>query len=159
MSLTHSTARNSFATNEKSDDQEKLGCEQLSDFPTPPLGYDPPDGGFLAWATVFGCFLVQFCGFGYISSFGVYQDFYTRVYLSNYSPGAISWIGALASFLGTSVSLISGPLYDRGWFYQLVIVGSIFQSLSLFALSFAKPNEFHLVSTPADLVDGPLICG
>jgi hypothetical protein len=51
MSLTQSRVRNSFAANEKSDD---LGCEQISDFPTPSLGYDPPDGSFWAWTTVFG---------------------------------------------------------------------------------------------------------
>ncbi|KAG1843892.1 major facilitator superfamily domain-containing protein [Suillus subluteus] len=114
----------------------------------------PPDGGFRAWGTVFGCFLMQFCGFGYISSFGVYQDYYTRIYLTNYSPSAISlqflisvcvrWIGALTSFLAVNVTLISGPLYDRGWFYRLMIVGSLLQSLSLFALSFTKPGQFYL---------------
>ncbi|KAJ7336085.1 major facilitator superfamily domain-containing protein [Mycena albidolilacea] len=32
-----------------------------------------PEGGFRAWATVAGAFLVRFCGFGYTTSFGVYQ--------------------------------------------------------------------------------------
>jgi MFS family permease len=77
-------------------------------------------------------------------SFGVYQDYYTRIYLTNYPPSAISWIGALTSFLTVNVTLISGPLYDRGWFYRLMIVGSLLQSLSLFALSFAKPGQLYL---------------
>ncbi|KAG2140790.1 MFS general substrate transporter [Suillus cothurnatus] len=77
-------------------------------------------------------------------SFGVYQDYYTRIYLTNYPPSAISWIGALTSFLAVNVTLISGPLYDRGWFYQLMVVGSLLQSLSLFVLSFAKPGQFYL---------------
>ncbi|OAX34607.1 MFS general substrate transporter [Rhizopogon vinicolor AM-OR11-026] len=129
------------ATYEKS---EELGHKQSPESPTP-LESDIPDGGFQAWATVFGCFLIQFCGFGYVLSFGVYQDFYTRIYLTNYPPTAISWIGSLASFLGDSISLISGPLYDRGWFYTLMIVGSSLQSLSLFILSLAKPDQFYLV--------------
>jgi hypothetical protein len=34
---------------------DDLGCgEQLSGSLTPSLEYDPPDGGFQAWATVFG---------------------------------------------------------------------------------------------------------
>ncbi|KAJ7046294.1 hypothetical protein C8F04DRAFT_1063903 [Mycena alexandri] len=41
-----------------------------------------------AWATVLGAFLIQFCGFGYTTSFGVYQDFYVRDYLSQSSPSA-----------------------------------------------------------------------
>ncbi|KAG2152567.1 MFS general substrate transporter [Suillus bovinus] len=104
----------------------------------------PPDGGFQAWGTAAGCFLVQFCSFGYLASFGVYQDYYTRIYMTNQPPSAISWIGALTSFLAVNVALISGPLYDRGWFYRLMIVGSLLQSLSLFALSFAKPGQFYL---------------
>ncbi|KAG1807027.1 major facilitator superfamily domain-containing protein [Suillus subaureus] len=114
----------------------------------------PPDGGVRAWRTVFGCFLMQFCGFGYISSFGVYQDYYTRTYLTNYPPSAISWIGALTSFLVVNVTLISGPLYDRGWFYRLIIVGSLVQSLSLFALSFAKPGQFYLIFMVQGVLSG-----
>ncbi|KAG1767645.1 MFS general substrate transporter [Suillus occidentalis] len=90
------------------------------------------------------CFRM-FCGFGYVLSFGVYQDFYTRVYLVDQTPSAISWIGALTSFMGDSVTLISGPLYDRGWFYHLMIAGSALQSLSLFVLSLAKPGQFYLI--------------
>ncbi|KAG1727501.1 major facilitator superfamily domain-containing protein [Suillus lakei] len=141
---TKSTIHNTFTTNEKLDNQEELGYTQSSDSPTACSGSDPPDGGFQAWATAFGCFLMQFCGFGYISSFGVYQDYYTRIYLANYPPSAISWIGALPPFLAVSVALISGPLYDRGWFYRLMIVGSLLQSLALFALSFTKPGQFYL---------------
>jgi hypothetical protein len=37
--------------------------------------------------------------------------------------------------------------------HHLMIVGSSLQSLSLFALSFAKPGQFYMVSSPADLID------
>jgi hypothetical protein len=40
--------------------------------------------------------------------------------------------------------------------YPLMIVGSLLQSLSLFALSLAKPNQFYLVSSPDDIVDGSI---
>ncbi|KAG1733990.1 major facilitator superfamily domain-containing protein [Suillus lakei] len=149
-----STIHNMFATNEKLDDQEELGRMQSSNSPTACSESDPPDGGFRAWATAFGCFLIQFCGFGYVSSFGVYQDFYTRIYLPNQPPSAISWIGALTSFLADNVTLISGPLYDRGWFYQLMIVGSALQSLSLFTLSLAKPGQFYLIFMVQGVLSG-----
>ncbi|OAX30676.1 hypothetical protein K503DRAFT_806893 [Rhizopogon vinicolor AM-OR11-026] len=64
MFLTQSRVRNVFPTYQKSDHVEELGPKQSSDSPAPSSESDPPDGGFQAWATTFGCFLMQFCGFG-----------------------------------------------------------------------------------------------
>jgi hypothetical protein len=47
-----------------------------------------------------------FCAFGLTNSHGVYQDYYVRVHLSNYSPSTIGWIGSFQVFLGTSGHLI-----------------------------------------------------
>ncbi|KAG1807043.1 major facilitator superfamily domain-containing protein [Suillus subaureus] len=149
-----SATHNTFTTNKKLNDPEELGPIPSSNSQTACSQSGPPDGGFQAWGTVFGCFLMQFCCFGYISSFGVYQDYYTRIYLTNYPPSTISWIGALVSFLADNVTLISGPLYDRGWFYHLVIVGSLLQSLSLFALSFAKPGQFYMIFMVQGVLSG-----
>ncbi|KAG2139240.1 major facilitator superfamily domain-containing protein [Suillus clintonianus] len=172
------TIHDTFTANEKLDDVVELKHTQSSNSTTPHSESDPPDGGFRAWATVFGCFLMQFCGCGYISSFGVYQgtqQLYGQLYpkLTNvlerllhanlYDQSiavcniisecpfireflvsvSVRWIGAMTMFLAIIVALISGPLYDRGWFYRLVIVGSLLQSLSLFALSFTKPGQFY----------------
>ncbi|OAX32489.1 hypothetical protein K503DRAFT_860292 [Rhizopogon vinicolor AM-OR11-026] len=133
MSLTQSrlSVRDVFVTNEKSDGLEELGAKQSLDSPTPSES-DFPDGGLQGWATVFGRFLMQFWGFGYLSSFGVYQV-------------SIRWIGSLAIFLGDGLAFVSGPLYDRGWFYPLIIVGSLLQSLSLFTLSLTKPDQFCFI--------------
>ncbi|KAG1789941.1 major facilitator superfamily domain-containing protein [Suillus plorans] len=154
-----------LVAHEKSNALEELEHVHPSNSSPLPSEYDPPDGGFWAWATVFGCFLIQFCGFGYVSSYGVYQDFYTRIYLANQPPEytytlesvvsvTVRWIGALTSFLADSVTLISGPLYDRGWFYQLMIVGSALQSISLFALSLAKPGQFYLIFIVQGILSG-----
>ncbi|KAJ6551902.1 MFS general substrate transporter [Mycena capillaripes] len=104
-----------------------------------------PDGGVQAWATVAGSFLIMFCGFGYASSFGVYQDFYVRTFLPHSSPSAISWIGSLNIFIVLSGGFISGRLHDRGYFYYLVYGGSFLISLSLFMLSLARPNGYYQV--------------
>ncbi|KAG2120295.1 major facilitator superfamily domain-containing protein [Suillus cothurnatus] len=104
-----------------------------------------PEGGLAAWMTTFGAFLIQVCGFGYTTSFGVYQDFYTQHYLTNETSSAISWIGSLNTFLITAVGVISGSLYDRGYFYHLVIVGSLLQSFSLFMLSLSKPDQYYQI--------------
>ncbi|KAG1843901.1 major facilitator superfamily domain-containing protein [Suillus subluteus] len=149
-----SAIHNTFTTNKKLDDLEELGHVPSSNSQTACSESGPPDGGFRAWRTVFGCFVMQFCAFGYISSFGVYQDYYTRIYLTNYPPSAISWIGALTSFLAVNITLISGPLYDRGWFYYMVIAGSSLQSLSLFVLSFAKPGQFYMIFMVQGILSG-----
>ncbi|OJA21406.1 hypothetical protein AZE42_01920, partial [Rhizopogon vesiculosus] len=104
-----------------------------------------PEGGLTAWTTTFGVFLVQFCGFGYTTSFGVYEDFYNEHYLTNETSSAISWIGSSNTFLFAVASLISGALYDRGYFYHAIITGAILQSFSLFMLSLAKPNQYYQI--------------
>ncbi|KAG8217834.1 major facilitator superfamily domain-containing protein [Butyriboletus roseoflavus] len=104
-----------------------------------------PEGGTAAWCTVIGAALVQFCGFGYTSSFGVYQDFYTLRYLTNESASAISWVGSVNAFLATGFGPISGALYDRGYFYHLLIGGSLLQSFTLFMLSLTQPGRYYQI--------------
>ncbi|OBZ66090.1 Riboflavin transporter MCH5 [Grifola frondosa] len=104
-----------------------------------------PEGGLAGWTTVLGSFLIQFCGFGYSTSFGVYQSFYVREYLTNESPSTISWIGSINAFLVISAGLVAGRLYDRGYFYPILYGGSLLISFSLFMLSLAKPNHFYQI--------------
>ncbi|KXN87184.1 Riboflavin transporter MCH5 [Leucoagaricus sp. SymC.cos] len=104
-----------------------------------------PDGGIRAWSVVLGAFLTQFCTSGYICSFGVFQDYYTRVYLTAYSASAISWIGSIDTFLILAMGLIGGRLYDRGYVMSLLYGGAFLIALSLFILSLAKPNQYAVV--------------
>ncbi|KAG2362146.1 MFS general substrate transporter [Suillus spraguei] len=104
---------------------------------------DFPEGGVTAWGTVLGAFFIQFCGPGYTSSFGVFQDFYTRTYLTNSTPSAIAWIGSVNAFLLMSVGLVSGRLLDRGAFYHLMRIGCLLQCFFLLMLSLAKPNQYY----------------
>ncbi|KAI0829934.1 MFS general substrate transporter [Trametes gibbosa] len=113
--------------------------------PSAPAVDDIPDGGVAAWTTVAGAFLCQMCAFGYTGAFGVYQDYYTRVYLSNESSSAVSWIGSLNAFIMISSGLIAGRLYDRGYFYHLLYGGSLLLSFSLFMLSLAKPQQYYQI--------------
>ncbi|KAF7329536.1 MFS general substrate transporter [Mycena kentingensis (nom. inval.)] len=50
------------------------------------------EGGLSGWLTVLGAFLIQVCGFGYTTAFGVFQDYYVRELLSESSPSAISCV-------------------------------------------------------------------
>ncbi|KAF9235628.1 major facilitator superfamily domain-containing protein [Melanogaster broomeanus] len=118
---------------------------------------EPPEGGLEAWCTVLGCFLAQFCGFGYTNAFGVYQAFYTQNYLASHSSSAISWIGSVATFMVTGIGPVCGPLFDRGYFvdsYHVYISGAILQSFSIFMLSFVKPGNYYQVLLAQGLGSG-----
>ncbi|KIK69480.1 hypothetical protein GYMLUDRAFT_91751 [Collybiopsis luxurians FD-317 M1] len=109
------------------------------------ISEDFPEGGLRAWATVLGAFLLQLCGFGYTASFGVYQDYYTQIYLTKQSSSTISWIGSISTFLTIAGGLPAGKLFDKGYFYYLVIGGAILESFCLFMLSLAKPNQYYQI--------------
>ncbi|KAG6879117.1 hypothetical protein C0992_005094 [Termitomyces sp. T32_za158] len=103
---------------------------------------DIPDGGIRAWSTVAGSWFMMFATFGYLNSFGVYQDFYTREFLSHNQPSKIAlvdyyvecpffrrlpirWIGSLQLAMPFALGLVSGKLFDIGCFRVLVITGSV----------------------------------
>ncbi|TFY54145.1 hypothetical protein EVJ58_g9032 [Rhodofomes roseus] len=108
----------------------------------PPL---PPDGGASAWMTVAGAWLVQFATFGYISSFGVYQDYYTTYYLPAETSSNISWIGSLQLCLMYAPGVFVGRAFDAGYFHHLEILGALLYVFSIFMLSLARPGEYYQV--------------
>ncbi|KIK53750.1 hypothetical protein GYMLUDRAFT_232626 [Collybiopsis luxurians FD-317 M1] len=101
-----------------------------------------PDGGFWAWSTLLGAFLVQFAG-GYIYAFGVFQDFFVTDYLSDFSSSEISWIGSICTLLILSGGTISGTLFDRGYFYPLMYGGCFLGTFCLFMLSLIARQHYY----------------
>ncbi|KAG2359616.1 hypothetical protein BDR07DRAFT_1378578 [Suillus spraguei] len=95
-------------------------CQITKDWDPPSDPQEFPEGGLVGWITAFGSFLVQFCGFGYTASFGVYQDFYAQHYLTNETSSAISWIGSTNAFLQVTI-------------------------FSLFMLSLSKPDQYYQI--------------
>jgi MFS family permease len=61
---------------------------------------------------------------GIVNSFGVYQTYYESGLLFQRSSSDISWIGSLQAFLLLIIGVITGPLYDAGYFRPLVFTGS-----------------------------------
>ncbi|KAL5531046.1 hypothetical protein ACEPAG_3922 [Sanghuangporus baumii] len=104
-----------------------------------------PDGGFSAWATVIGAWLMQFSTFGYINAFGVYQDFYVRTYLGNVSSSNISLIGSTQLLFLLSIGLLTGRAFDRGYFHHLIVIGTALFAFCLFMLSLSKPHQYYQV--------------
>ncbi|TFK41529.1 MFS general substrate transporter [Crucibulum laeve] len=99
------------------------------------------DGGSRAWATVVGGFLVNIATVGYVNSFGVYQDAYTRSHAA--SPSSISWIGSTQIFLLLAMGLPAGKLLDLGYFRQTMLAGSIIYVTSLFMVSLAHHDKYY----------------
>ena len=79
----------------------------------------PPDGGLMAWVQVLGSWCVLFCTFGLVNSFGVYQAYYEAT-LPGTSASAISWVGSIQGSLLLCCGLVSGPLFDAGYFRPLL---------------------------------------
>ncbi|KAF9477156.1 MFS general substrate transporter [Pholiota conissans] len=103
------------------------------------------EGGVTAWLTILGAWLVFFATLGYLYSFGVYQDFYTRFLLSTHTPGKIAWIGSLQLMMPFFLGAISGKLFDAGYFYVLEISGAIVFTVSLFLSSLVQPQSYYQV--------------
>lgn len=61
---------------------------------------------------------------GTVNAFGVFQTYYeTNPYWSA-SPSNISWIGSIQACLLLFVGVISGPIYDAGYFRYLITAGA-----------------------------------
>ncbi|KAF8518899.1 MFS general substrate transporter [Gautieria morchelliformis] len=87
--------------------------------------------------------LALFATFGYTSSFGVYQDLYTRAGTS--SSSNISWIGSVQLFFFVCMGLPAGRLLDKGYFRHCVLAGSIIYVLSIFTLSLASLDHYYQI--------------
>ncbi|KAH7161959.1 hypothetical protein B0J13DRAFT_614645 [Dactylonectria estremocensis] len=71
-----------------------------------------PDGGLAAWLVVFGAWCSSFCSFGWLNSVGVFQDYYERELLPQYSPSTIAWIPSLQIFFMLEMGPIVCKLFD-----------------------------------------------
>ncbi|KAJ3775372.1 major facilitator superfamily domain-containing protein [Lentinula raphanica] len=116
----------------------------LDDEKQPEVSY--PEGGLQAWTTVFAIWLVQFSTFGYTNAYGVFNDYYVRIYMEGkYSSSTVSWVGSTQLWLVMSTGIVTGRLYDLGYFYHLLIGGSITFVFCLFMLSLSQPGQFYQV--------------
>ncbi|KAF5341733.1 hypothetical protein D9611_001313 [Ephemerocybe angulata] len=136
--------------------EESVTSEEVSEEVVAAPAY--PDGGFWAWSTVIGAFLVQYSTFGYINAFGVYQDYYVRVYLTHSSPSDIGWIGGIQIFFNFGLGVIAGRLFDRGYFRYLMTSSILLHAVALFMLSLSHENRYYQVFLTNGVALG-LACG
>ena len=100
---------------------------------TTSLTEPPPNGGLTAWTQVAVGHLLVFNGFGYISSFGIFQAYYATTL--NRSAPDISWVGSIQMFLLFLIGTLSGRAMDAGFFRSLIVSGCVLQLLGIFATS------------------------
>ncbi|KAF9448295.1 MFS general substrate transporter [Macrolepiota fuliginosa MF-IS2] len=111
---------------------------------------DFPDGGLRAWLVVVGAFCNAFATVGYVTSWGVrvidysvipsdtniyaqiFQEYYEKNLLENYSPAVISWIGSIQYALIFMPGLVVGRLFDIGYFRITFMLSSALLITSVF---------------------------
>lgn len=59
-----------------------------------------------------------------MNTFAVFQTYYQTSLLKSHSASEISWIGTFQAFLLVAFSIVAGPIFDRGHFHTLIIVGT-----------------------------------
>jgi MFS family permease len=79
------------------------------------------------------------------NAYGVYQDYYVRHFLTNYSPSTIGWIGSVQLFWQFFSGIIAGRLFDAGYFHHMMIGASTLYVFAYFMLSLAKEQQFYQV--------------
>ncbi|KAE9385476.1 MFS general substrate transporter [Gymnopus androsaceus JB14] len=117
--------------------------QYIPDLESIPARPDIPDGGLQAWATALGAFIVVFSSSGYVNSFGVYQDFYVREYLTDHSVSQISWIGGAQTFCLFSMGIFSGYAMDVGYFRHILLAGSLLFVFCLCMISISQAQQWY----------------
>ncbi|KAH8726183.1 MFS monocarboxylate transporter [Phaeosphaeriaceae sp. PMI808] len=117
-----------------------------------------PNGGARAWTQVLMGHLVLINGWGYLSSFGLFQVYYTSTL--NATPSAVSWIGSMQIFLVYLVGTFSGRALDAGHFHKVLALGSFLQIIAVLTASVATEywQLFLAQGVCKGLGDGLVFC-
>ncbi|EAW08219.1 MCT family MFS transporter [Aspergillus clavatus NRRL 1] len=109
-----------------------------------PLEEPTFDTGLVTWLQVLGSFFLFFNSWGMINTWGAFQSYYEQTLLSDVSSSTIAWIGSLQSFLLMLFGVVTGPLFDAGYFRALVIFGTIVLPFGLMMASISS-QYWHLI--------------
>jgi MFS family permease len=72
---------------------------------------------------------------GFTLTYGAFQSYYRTTLLSSETPSAISWIGTVQAWLLIFIGVLSGPLFDLGYFRSMLIVGNFLVVFGIMMLS------------------------
>lgn len=112
--------------------------------PPPGSGFHPsdfPDGGFQAWLVVFGGWCGLFSTFGFVNCIGIFQEYYEREPLSEYSSSTISWITSMEVWGMVFFGLIFGRVFDLYGPRWMLILGTVIYIFGLMMTSLS--HEYY----------------
>lgn len=101
----------------------------------PPQPPPAMDGGTRAWLQVVGSFLVFGNLWGLPFAYGTFQNYYELTYLTDETSSNIAWVGTVTMFLLILTGVISGPLFDLGYFKTMLFAGAAMETFGMFMLS------------------------
>ncbi|KAF9450277.1 MFS general substrate transporter [Macrolepiota fuliginosa MF-IS2] len=96
---------------------------------------DYPDGGPRAWSIVLGTACCTIATSGSLTAWGVFQSYYESHTLKDFSPSQIAWIGSLQYSLVFLPGLVTGRLFDLGYFKIPFFIGSVLLVVSTFLIA------------------------
>ena len=98
----------------------------------------PPDGGTAAWIQAMLGWFTAFNTWGFITSFGAFEDYYVNNLLKGNNASDIAWIGSFELFCIFAVGTFSGRALDAGYFHPTYISGCVLLILGVFMTSLAR---------------------
>lgn len=108
--------------------------------------HDPsyfPDGGLQAWLCLLGGFFAVFTTWGIITSFGPFMSYYRTTLLRTSSSFQIGWISSVQLSCVFMGGVFTGKPFDNGYFYHLLVSGSILIVVMFMLL--AECKEYYQV--------------
>lgn len=113
---------------EEGEREQREAGEKNAAGPPPGSGFHPsdfPDGGLTAWLVVFGGWCGLFCTFGFINCIGVFQEYYLRGPLADYSASTVSWITSMEVWGLVFFGLIFGRVFDVYGPRWMLLIGTV----------------------------------
>jgi MFS family permease len=89
----------------------------------------------LSWLRVAGCFLLFMNVWGYPSTWGAFQQYYTSDNFLNADTSSVAWIGTTQSTLLIVTGIISGPIFDLGYHRSTMVAGALLFIVGAFAFT------------------------
>lgn len=138
---TKMSLRNSLIEKKDNDSKqiefEKVELQAVDNGVSDALIQQPPDGGY-GWVIAFCFFLIQFCTFGYVLLWGVFQEHYMlHLFKNQISYTALSIVGALQVGCILVTGLFLGKPIKLFGIRKLVLFGSLISSSGLILASFS----------------------
>jgi len=99
---------------------------------------DFPDGGLRAWLVVVGAMCTTFTTFGFVNSWGIFQEYYQQHLLKQTPPSNIAWIGSMQYALIFLPGILVGRLFDLGYFRSVLMSSSALLVFSTFLVAECK---------------------